>query len=224
MNLNERLQYALDKSGKTQADLSRACKVATSSVANWMNGRTKELSAIHAFKAAALLGVNPFWLATGEGEPTRGNVVEVFEGDATTDLISVPEFKILCGAGPGASPTFEEVSETKPSYYRHDFFAARGVKAQNCKRLKVHGDSMLPLLNDGDTILVDCTPHQRIRDGKVYVFCFEDEVRVKRLYSKISGDIVVRSENQSYGEEIINSSDLDRFFLIGKVIERSGSL
>jgi transcriptional regulator with XRE-family HTH domain len=93
-SLAERLRYALDRKGGTQADLARACNIATPSVSNWFTGQTKSLRADTLRNAAWYLGVNRDWLATGQGEPgdwepgsaLRGSLkraVEALEAEAT---------------------------------------------------------------------------------------------------------------------------------------------
>lgn len=51
----------------TQADLSRATGAKPPSVNAWFTGETKSMKPGTAAKAAALYGVDPLWLATGEG-------------------------------------------------------------------------------------------------------------------------------------------------------------
>ena len=51
----------------TQADLARATGARPPSVNAWFTGDTKSMKAETASKVAALYGVNPLWLATGEG-------------------------------------------------------------------------------------------------------------------------------------------------------------
>lgn len=220
--LKERLAVALKNSGKTKLALAQACGISHPSVSAWFSGRTKTLEASNAIKAAQFLGVSATWLTTGKGEMNAA-VGAVVEGEGIpAGFVAIPEFSIDCGAGSCCAPTFEECSESKPAYYRAEFFIEHRTKPESCKRLKVHGDSMIPILYDGDTILVDCA-QSRIVSGKIYAFCFGDEVRVKRLFTKLDGGILVRSENPDVPEETIPASDLDRFFLIGRVIDRSGS-
>ena len=64
--LKDRLAQALARSGKTKIELARYCGVSHPSVTNWFNGRTKELAASNAMKAAAFMGVNVEWLTTGD--------------------------------------------------------------------------------------------------------------------------------------------------------------
>lgn len=224
-SLKDRISEALAESGKTKSELARYCDVAPASVTAWFNGKTKSLDAVSAIKAAMFLGVNALWLTTGKGEKKAG-VQSVLEEETTPDgFVEILEYEITCGAGDCAEPTYEEVTESRRALYREDWLKNQGVKSTDCRRFKVHGDSMIPILYDGDRILCDCKPGQKIINGKIYVFCFGDSVRVKRLYAKLNGSIVVHSENSAEQpqDETIDASDLDRFFLIGRVIERSGS-
>ncbi len=68
MSLSERLSLALKRSGITQADLARACGVKPPSVHGWLSGKAKFLRGENLLRAAAALGVNQEWLATGDGQ------------------------------------------------------------------------------------------------------------------------------------------------------------
>lgn len=218
----DRLALALEKSGKTKMELARACGVSHPSVTSWLNGKTKDLAFSNALRAANFLGVGLQWLMTGKGAPTA-NVGAVFEEDGVPEgYIAVPEYRVDFGAGHSDPPTFEEATEAKKAYYRQDFFSTHHINAERCRRFRVHGDSMAPILFDGDCILCDCSP-QRIVSGKIYAFCFNNEVRVKRLFTQLNGGILVKSENQNVPDEFIKPEEIDGFYLIGRVIDRSGS-
>lgn len=70
--LKDRLAAAFDPSKHSQAELSRAARVSTASVSDWFSGETKTLKAEPLLRAAAYLGVSPYWLGMGEG-PMRTN-------------------------------------------------------------------------------------------------------------------------------------------------------
>ena len=78
----DRLQKALDQinrervaAGRDQvkkAHLAKACGVAPAAVTQWISGQTKGMKPENLFAAADFLGIEPRWLATGEG-PMRVN-------------------------------------------------------------------------------------------------------------------------------------------------------
>jgi len=65
--LADRLALAFDATTHTQAGLARAARVKQPSVWAWMNGETQHIRGLPLLRAAAYLGVNPLWLAAGEG-------------------------------------------------------------------------------------------------------------------------------------------------------------
>lgn len=68
--LRERIEEAMRRHPYlTQADVARACKVTTPSVAGWLNGTTKTLKSETARLAARLFRCDQNWLATGVGSP-----------------------------------------------------------------------------------------------------------------------------------------------------------
>jgi transcriptional regulator with XRE-family HTH domain len=66
--LKDRIRSAMEAMPTVlQADLARACGVKPSSVSDWLSGETKSLKGNSLAKAAAILKVNPLWLAEGKG-------------------------------------------------------------------------------------------------------------------------------------------------------------
>lgn len=221
--LKDRLAQALARSGKTKIELARYCGVSHPSVTNWFNGRTKELAASNAMKAAAFMGVNVEWLTTGHGEMLDNGIAAIYqEEDIPAGFVEIPEYRVECGAGHRDAPTFEVATDSKRAIYRREWFEERHLNPEKCKRLKVHGDSMVPILFDGDSILCDCSV-THIVSGKIYAFCFGDEVRVKRLFTKLNGGLIVHSENPQERDEEISPDEMDLFYLVGRVVDRSGS-
>jgi len=76
---------------------------------------------------------------------------------------------------------------------------------------------MSPVLEDGDTVLID-EGKTEIIAGKIYAVAIDDEILVKRL-DKRPGLIVLRSENPRYEAIEINPTDENmNFKIIGKII------
>jgi len=66
-SLAERVEDRMKALGLRQVDLARLCQIAPASVAQWRNGRTKEIAGEKLLLAAAALQCSPKWLATGKG-------------------------------------------------------------------------------------------------------------------------------------------------------------
>jgi len=220
--LGQRIKYGLDKSGKTQADLSRYTGIKTATVSQWCSDKVKALKSDNALKVATFLGVNYNWLVTGKGDPEEESVSALPDNAQPDDgYIQIKEYSVQCSAGPGGVPTYEEAHDSLPATYRESFFRHLGIKPEDCMRFKVHGDSMEPTLYDGDRILVHVADNKTVENNRVYAINIENEVRVKRLIRKINGDIVIHSDNPAYPEEIISHNDESVYFsIIGRVIEK----
>jgi phage repressor protein C with HTH and peptisase S24 domain len=83
----------------------------------------------------------------------------------------------------------------------------------------VAGDSMEPLLRDGDEILVDRTPRP-LRDG-VHVVRVGDTLLVKRVQTGVPGRIVLESQNPAYRPIELDPAEVE---VIGRVVWKSGRL
>lgn len=73
--LADRLADSLAASGRTKAELARACGVAAASVNDWFSGKTKSLKGTSLIHASNFLGVRSLWLAEGKG-PMRNEGVD----------------------------------------------------------------------------------------------------------------------------------------------------
>jgi phage repressor protein C with HTH and peptisase S24 domain len=88
------------------------------------------------------------------------------------------------------------------------------------KRLKmagVTGDSMLPTLSHGDQVVVDTHINQFIDDA-IYAIMQDGYLRYKRVQKRLDGNIIVKSDNPSYGEpEIYTQEEASYFHIVGMV-------
>lgn len=68
-----RLEQALQLAGRERIELANAIDVSVQAIGQVIAGKTKALTAENSAKAARFLGVDAYWLATGEGS-ARGQV------------------------------------------------------------------------------------------------------------------------------------------------------
>lgn len=73
--LSERINSAIAEKACTAAELAKAAGVKEASVSNWRSQETMSLKAEPALKAAAYLGVSPYWLVFGVG-PRRPSDID----------------------------------------------------------------------------------------------------------------------------------------------------
>lgn len=89
----------------------------------------------------------------------------------------------------------------------------------------IEGDSMYPLLNDGDFALVN-RAQNRLKEGKIFAFNDGDHQRVKKFVKRIGGGWLMKSENPDYAREdqTIAPHEFDKFSIIGRVFKSIGNL
>ncbi|WP_085344645.1 XRE family transcriptional regulator [Vibrio sp. ArtGut-C1] len=84
------------------------------------------------------------------------------------------------------------------------------------------GDSMEPVLKHGSLIVVD-TSKTDIIDGKMYVFCQDDTLRIK-IFSYEKQLIRVKSYNNNYADELYRFDEMSKLKIIGQVVYFSTKL
>ena len=193
---------------------------------------------------AGLIGVNPktvtFW-ENGKNEPTQNNLLTI------CDKLNLPDtyFKenviknvtILKNVTPDTEPSV-------PGLYYPDVFGSCGngafvlseqaekiqipekcfIKPINrCKTYSVInavGSSMQPLIYDNDRLIVEhMTDGERIQDDKVYVFCYDGQIMVKRLYYNVD-EIIVKSDNPDpiFKVKYISKENMSNLIIIGQIV------
>lgn len=225
--LKNRIQSAMDYAQINGKELSILTGLTTAAISQYKTGKILTLNAMAAQKIADALGINVEWLVTGEGNMIKPNIISLDNADSDklpAGFVQIPEYKICFGAGEAEEPTYEEIQDCVPAYFRSSFFSDRGINPKNCKRFKVIGDSMIPLINDGDYITVDCTPKDYIENNQIYALVFDHSLRIKRLIKSFK-TLTIRSDNSIYPDEVLTLEEAAQMIhIIGKVIERSGSV
>jgi phage repressor protein C with HTH and peptisase S24 domain len=140
------------------------------------------------------------------------NVRFQFPDRQSVEYDFVPKHAAKAGAGASL-----ETSEKVEGLYafRKDWMCAHGIYASSAVLLDVTGDSMEPLLREGDTLLID-KRDTTIMDGKIYVVTLGDELRVKRMYRSLSG-VILRSENACYPDVNVDGDALETLRIHGRV-------
>ncbi|SMF61761.1 S24 family peptidase [Allosphingosinicella indica] len=117
--------------------------------------------------------------------------------DEAGTRVAIPSYDVRASAGPGAVASDGDVRVGIA--FDRPWLRRLGVgDPALLSTIRVTGDSMLPLLAEGDEILVDRGDGaDRLRDG-VYVLRAEDALLVKRVAIAPSGQLSIRSDNPAY--------------------------
>jgi hypothetical protein len=137
-------------------------------------------------------------------------------------IVAVPRRALGASAGPGSLE--EEGAALRGAVH----FAPAALRelgvgdASGLSVIRVAGDSMLPLLADGDDILVDMHDGaDRLRDG-VYVLRNEEALMVKRIVLRPDGGLAVLSDNPAH--QSWPDADRSRIRIVGRVLWAGGKV
>lgn len=84
--------------------------------------------------------------------------------------------------------------------------------------VEVSGNSMMPTLYDGDTIVID-TLIDRIKGEGIYVLRRGDELMVKRvLLDPVDESAQIKSDNESYGSKTLQPATVRELRVVGKMV------
>lgn len=200
--LQDRVKLALQLSGKTKTDLWKGCGVSSSTVTTWVNGRNQSISGQNLIKAAGVLGVNPNWLARGEGSMT--------ETPTMPASVSIPEIV-----------TKNNAKWTKPPFklsfnsnWINDQFGSSKINA--LRLYEISDDTMSPSLMVGDYVLVDTSVTSHDADG-IYILNVEENHLIRRIQHKTNGIIAIKCDNPSYEVQSI-ANNQSKLKVVGKVL------
>lgn len=137
------------------------------------------------------------------------------DGGARTAWVDVPRLDIGASAGPGALPDDEAPFDA--FRFSQQWLSEQGLEGAQLSAISVAGDSMEPLLNDGDEILIDRRT-QPFRDG-VHVVRLGDNLMVKRVASAGGGRLSLLSQNLAYPPIEVSAEEVE---IIGRVVWKGG--
>lgn len=131
------------------------------------------------------------------------------------EWVDVPRLDLGASAGPGAIAGGEGAFDT--FRFSRRWLAEQGLESAQLSAIRVEGDSMEPLLNDGDEILVDRSP-RTFRDG-IHVVRLGETLMVKRIASAVPGRMALLSQNLAYPLVEVAA---DEVAIIGRVVWKGG--
>ncbi len=153
-------------------------------------------------------GLNPGWIDTGVGTVFMSGASEL-----DVDFKAIPKVAARLSAGTGSFDVRESVTEYLS--FQSKWLAAKG-SANNMVAMEVFGQSMEPVIKEGDTVLIDQS-RTDILAGAIYAVGVEDTILVKRL-EKHPNKLVLCSDNKAYEPIFLERDQMETVRIIGKVI------
>ena len=203
-DLTQRIQEAIEESGKSMSAIAREMGVSPQAVRAWKEGISSP-SMDRLDDLARATGKSSEWMHLGIGE----------KEDKQEGIISVPLLEVKASAGNGCINFSEQVVR------RIDFFEdwlkrnVRYTNRDNLDMITASGDSMEPTICTGDLLLIDHGINEVLYDS-IYVAMVNGEVYVKRFQKTPSRTLLMISDNKKYQSFELKPEDEIR--IIGRVV------
>ena len=152
----------------------------------------------------------------GIGEAELGGPEEISLA-RSGDWVEVPRLPLEASAGPGAVGAAEIPFDA--FRFSRRWLREQGLEPALLSSIRVMGDSMDPLLRDGDEILVDRAPRP-FREG-VHVVRLGEALHVKLLQAVPPDRLRLISKNAAYEPVEVGMADVD---VVGRVVWKGGRL
>lgn len=204
---------------ESRKQAAATAEVSLSSLQRWIAGE-----GMPAFSSLALLaagkGVSLDWISNGQGEmfcSQAKNTPAAPVEDGT--YAHVPLYDARCSAGDGAWNESARVL-TQLAFTRYSL-RKKGLDVASLSAIRVDGDSMEPLLHDGDTVMID---HGRnsLEGEAIYVIRLDDHLYAKRLQRQFDGSVEIISQNKEYRSMMVPKERLAELEIIGRVVWSGG--
>lgn len=131
------------------------------------------------------------------------------------ELDYYPDVFGSCGSGAFVlSETRERISVPRKSFLTRVMPNVSNFKKYSV--INAIGDSMQPYIYENDKLIVEHFDGGQIKDNKIYVFCYDNEIFVKRLVKNIT-QVVIKSDNTLYDPIKIDGKD-PSFMIIGEIV------
>ena len=208
--------------------LSKEFGVSDKGAGKWLKGEAiPETSKLPLL--ASFLGVSTEWLMNGSGSPVNnGGIriapIEFRSGESKPTNVRIPIYKdIKASCGAGIENFLEDISE----YLDIDPYILKimGIqtKPENLRIIYSAEYSMYPTVAPDSPLFVDISDKDpnALKNGDVYVFTHNHELRMKRIFVSYGSNTVrLSSDNPDknrYPDEFITSEQLNEINFVGRL-------
>ena len=127
--------------------------------------------------------------------------------DFDLEYVRVPRYQVGAGAGGGLAVESEQIVDYLA--FKRDWFSKIiGIAPASAALIEVRGDSMTPVLLDGELVIVD-TSCDAFKDDAIYVLQYSGALRIKNVRRRLDGKIEIKSANEGYGLELLTEQEAE---------------
>ncbi len=220
-----RIKALIDDQGITQSEFAKRIAIDASNFSKHLTGKLP-ISDSLINKIVVELGVSKEWLCSGNGPMYASTSSTTNDGHNHIRTLTLPSGAIVPEVRNGAKVYGLDV--TAGNLGRDRMFTDDLVIGSidvpfinpDCSIVKVSGDSMKPVINNGDMIAIrEIKNPNLIFWGQIYVVLLEDYRMVKYVRKHENPDrVILRSENKEYDDIEIEKRDICDLFIVENII------
>ena len=145
---------------------------------------------------------------------TLQNHFNVILEDENITLDYYPDIFGSCGTGYFVSSEEKEQIQVPVNALFKSLSLGKKYSVINAK-----GNSMSPFIESGDKLIIEHLDNQPIIDNHVYIFCYDNDLYIKRLYKNID-EIIAKSDNPDpiFKVKSIPKTEWNNLQLIGEIV------
>ena len=213
----ERIKFLIKNLNYRQNEFAQKIGVDNSNLSKYLNRRLPVSEAL-VNRIVVNLGVSKEWLEKGTDLPFAKHVAppvtSVEAVTVATESRGTPVYDIDVTAG--TLPRARMFADDQLAGYIN----LPDIISENCRIVRVSGDSMSPVIRNGDFIAVrELTNTQQIFWGQIYVVLLDDYRLVK--YIRRHDDprkVILRSENKNYDDMEVNRNEIRDLMMVQNII------
>ncbi len=182
----------------SQAELCNICRTKQSTMSNRAN-RDSDIPSDEIVMINDYYGINLY-------------AEEVSSNNNSVTLDYYPDIFGSCGNG-----VFELSQEKEQIIVPKKAFFEKFSPVKQYSVINAKGNSMMPLFYDNDKLIVEHWNGEQIIDNKPYIFCYKDEIFIKRLAKNVD-QLMIISENKDYDIRKLTGNQLKDVNIIGQIV------
>ena len=203
MSIGDNIKRLREEHNLTQEDIGKIAGVSYQAVSSWERGeREPRMGAIE--RLATHFGIR------------KSDIIEdpVHQTPLIKNVLPIKRRKV---------PLLGDIAAGEPIWAdeNHEDYVLADGDVQCDFALKVKGDSMEPLLFDGDIVFVREQPD--VLDGQIAVVLVEDSATLKLLYH-INGGVQLVSKNSAYAPMIYTGNNGTEVRILGLAVQYTRGL
>ena len=153
-------------------------------------------------------------------QKVRDKILETFSNTSQKNSMEIIRAKLFldvigsCGGGAYVQSQEYELVEI-PAYLVNKHGPNKEYSIITAK-----GESMEPFIKDNDKLIIEHCKDEQIIDNRVYIFCYQDNIFIKRLVRNLN-ELIIQSDNPDkniYKTIHLIKEEMNDVYIIGQVV------